>query len=341
MMSGTMSGQPLIEAEDSVPEGDLDGADRRRARPARGPVQQPRAVLAGLQRARARPGRGRAPAAARADEVPRDLRQQPRRVLHGARRRAEAPRRHGPAGALARRPVPARGARRTRPTRTGQLVDRHARCFRDDVAPGAGRARASTSAAGTRWTRRRRRASAEYFRSKIFPVLTPLAVDPAHPFPYISGLSLNLAVLVRDADGGAAALRPGQGAEQRAALRRGVAVRGRGGVPADRGPHRRAPVDAVPRHGGRRAPPVPRHPQRRLRGRGGPRRGPAAGARARTDAAPVRSGRPARGRPTTSTTRSSNCSSARSTSTSRTCCACPGCSTSARCGRCTTSTGRR
>lgn len=38
----------------------------------------------------------------------------------------------------------------------------------------------------------------ELFFSTIFPVLTPLAVDPAHPFPYISGLSLNLAVRVRN-----------------------------------------------------------------------------------------------------------------------------------------------
>ncbi|CAN5225137.1 RNA degradosome polyphosphate kinase [soil metagenome] len=38
----------------------------------------------------------------------------------------------------------------------------------------------------------------EVFEERIFPVLTPLAVDPGHPFPYISHLSLNLAVMVRD-----------------------------------------------------------------------------------------------------------------------------------------------
>jgi polyphosphate kinase len=42
----------------------------------------------------------------------------------------------------------------------------------------------------------------EYFESQIFPVLTPLAVDPGHPFPYISNLSLSLAVEIRDPDGG-------------------------------------------------------------------------------------------------------------------------------------------
>jgi polyphosphate kinase len=42
----------------------------------------------------------------------------------------------------------------------------------------------------------------EFFDSRIFPVLTPLAVDPGHPFPYISNLSLNLAITVRDATTG-------------------------------------------------------------------------------------------------------------------------------------------
>ena len=36
----------------------------------------------------------------------------------------------------------------------------------------------------------------------MFPVLTPLAVDPAHPFPFVSGLSLNLAITVKHPDDG-------------------------------------------------------------------------------------------------------------------------------------------
>src|SRR5262245_44183663 len=40
-----------------------------------------------------------------------------------------------------------------------------------------------------------------YFESSVFPVLTPLAVDPSRPFPHISNLSLNLAVVIRDPSG--------------------------------------------------------------------------------------------------------------------------------------------
>jgi polyphosphate kinase len=83
--------------------------------------------------------------------------------------------------------------------RTQELVQRLARCWLDDVAP-------ALDAKGIRivhWEAldpAERDRLADYFRSQVFPVLTPLAVDPAHPFPYISGLSLNLAVIVRDPD---------------------------------------------------------------------------------------------------------------------------------------------
>ena len=86
--------------------------------------------------------------------------------------------------------------------RTATLVERHARCFLDQVEPALEREGIHIR----RWDAldaEEKGRLGEYFRSKIFPVLTPLAVDPAHPFPYISGLSLNLAVLVRDAEGGA------------------------------------------------------------------------------------------------------------------------------------------
>src|SRR6202011_5521007 len=43
-----------------------------------------------------------------------------------------------------------------------------------------------------------RAAMLAYFQNEIFPVLTPLAVDPGHPFPHISNRSLNLAVVITD-----------------------------------------------------------------------------------------------------------------------------------------------
>ena len=50
--------------------------------------------------------------------------------------------------------------------------------------------------------KRHRKELVERFERSIYPMLTPLAVDPSHPFPYISNLSLNLAVVVEDPDGG-------------------------------------------------------------------------------------------------------------------------------------------
>lgn len=86
--------------------------------------------------------------------------------------------------------------------RTQDLVARHAGVFVEDVLP-------RLEENGIRIVHWDQVADAEamrlreYFRDQVFPVLTPLAVDPAHPFPYISGLSLNLAVSVRDPETGA------------------------------------------------------------------------------------------------------------------------------------------
>ena len=50
-------------------------------------------------------------------------------------------------------------------------------------------------------TRSEKETLREYFNEKVFPVLTPLAVDPSHPFPYISPLSLNLGLMVEAPEG--------------------------------------------------------------------------------------------------------------------------------------------
>ncbi|WP_029251980.1 RNA degradosome polyphosphate kinase [Paraoerskovia marina] len=79
--------------------------------------------------------------------------------------------------------------------RAQDLMARHAQVFRDSVQP----ALASEGITLVHWDELEAKEQDrlhKFFRKRIFPVLTPLAVDPAHPFPYISGLSLNLAVLV-------------------------------------------------------------------------------------------------------------------------------------------------
>ncbi|MDM7832301.1 RNA degradosome polyphosphate kinase [Cellulomonas edaphi] len=75
------------------------------------------------------------------------------------------------------------------------LMDRHARVFAEQVQPALAREGITL----VRWQdlgESEQDRLRKFFRRQIFPVLTPLAVDPAHPFPYISGLSLNLAVVV-------------------------------------------------------------------------------------------------------------------------------------------------
>jgi len=78
-----------------------------------------------------------------------------------------------------------------------ELAHRHSACFHEQILP----ALAAEGIEIVRWddlSRDERTEMRRLFRDRIRPVLTPLAVDPAHPFPYISGLSLNLAVTVRN-----------------------------------------------------------------------------------------------------------------------------------------------
>ena len=82
---------------------------------------------------------------------------------------------------------------------TQQIATRHAREFLDSVRP----ALAEEGIHIVTWAdldEAEREQLSTYFMDQVFPVLTPLAVDPAHPFPFVSGLSLNLAVTVKHPD---------------------------------------------------------------------------------------------------------------------------------------------
>ena len=77
-----------------------------------------------------------------------------------------------------------------------ELINRQTDCFHNQLVP----ALAENNIHFVHWvdlTEVERVHLREIFNSQIFPVLTPLAVDPSHPFPYISGLSLSLAVIVK------------------------------------------------------------------------------------------------------------------------------------------------
>ena len=83
-----------------------------------------------------------------------------------------------------------------------RLVSEHSRVFQEEIRP-------ELAAEGIEILRWDQLTAAEkdrmraLFAERIFPVLTPLAVDPSHPFPYISGLSINLAVLLKNPQTGA------------------------------------------------------------------------------------------------------------------------------------------
>ena len=83
-----------------------------------------------------------------------------------------------------------------------ELSARHARSFSDSLLPALGQEGIEI----LRWkelVQEEQESLQTIFRERIYPVLTPLAVDPAHPFPFISGLSLSLAVTIADPKTGA------------------------------------------------------------------------------------------------------------------------------------------
>jgi polyphosphate kinase len=90
--------------------------------------------------------------------------------------------------------TPAEQLRKTR-ERVLVLINEQARCLREEVLP-------QLTAAGVSLipyeslSRHEQEGLKDYFMEKVYPILTPLAVDPSHPFPYISPLSVNIGLMV-------------------------------------------------------------------------------------------------------------------------------------------------
>jgi polyphosphate kinase len=86
--------------------------------------------------------------------------------------------------------------------RTHELVSRQSNIFKNELLPELRKSGIEI----VEWEELdsdERKFVSKIFSDRVFPVLTPLAVDPSHPFPYISGLSLNLAVIVKNPTTGA------------------------------------------------------------------------------------------------------------------------------------------
>ncbi len=83
--------------------------------------------------------------------------------------------------------------------RIQDLVERQTNCFHNSVLP-ALREQGIDLVSWDQLSEDEKKNVTAIFTTKVFPVLTPLAIDPAHPFPYISGLSLNIAVILKNPD---------------------------------------------------------------------------------------------------------------------------------------------
>ena len=296
-------------------------------------VHQPRAVLARVRRPGPVRGARRPQPAPRADQLPDDLREHARRVLPDPGRPGSASR--STPGRLATSPDGRTAGEQLAAARTRvlELVAEHSAIWVE--------IRKTLAAAGIEIVKygaipEHHAVLRQRFIDEIYPVLTPLAVDPGHPFPYISTLSLSIAVGLRDPETGETPLRPGQGPPDPAPPVRGRAAP----VRPPRPDHRGQPRPPVQRDGDRRAPPVPGHPQRRPRDRGGRGGRPPAGDRGGAPAAAVRRGGPARGRALDAGRRRARSSCAASASATRTPTRSRGCSTSPACARSRTSIGR-